>query len=335
MSDSESSRTGVPARDVLALFNKANLGSVRYRTFAAQKGAEPEEAPHSSALVAEAAPATLPAPANHPRHALNAVFAGNARLRIEAFRPRSGAGSGAAVAFASCAGGAGKTTLCASVARILSARFSNVLVADRCLDGLIPYFFGLERQSAGGLQTVYPNARRPGYQMTLVAAPCEAQAHSATQPWLEQLQAEASLTLLDWPTFHGQSATLGLERAQVLVPLVPDVQSLASLARVEELCGASEAAPSGRSLFVLNRFDETRPLHREIRTHLEKLLEGRLATVAVRESEYFAEALSLGVTVVDHVPQAAVVKEIEQLVAWLEKQLASAAETLAAKVEIA
>ena len=73
-------------------------------------------------------------------------------------------------------------------------------------------------------------------------------------------------------------------------------------------------------------------MHREIRAHLEKILEDRLAPVAVRESESVAEALSLGMTVVDHVPQSPVAKDFEQLVSWLETRLS---ETSAEKVEIA
>jgi cellulose synthase operon protein YhjQ len=267
------------------------------------------------------------------RRALNAAFEGNARLRIASSRSHLAAGSGAALIFASSAGGVGKTTLCATVAWILSSRLSNVLVADRCSEGIIPYYFSLERLRAGGLQTVYPNARRAGYQMTMVNAPCDEQPNTPTAAWLEQLQAESSLTLMDLPTLNGHSSQTQLVReGQVVVPLVPDLQSIASLARVEELSGMLAEGQSGRSLFVLNRFDEARPLHREIRSHLEKILEDRLAPVAVRESESVAEALSQGMTVIDHVPQSPVAKDFEQLVLWLETRLS---ESSAEKVEIA
>lgn len=319
-----------PGKDVRALFDKANIGDLRYRTFAAQKAPQRNEAERTPPVTAEPAPA---ANGSQLRRALNAVFEGNARLRVASSRSRLAAGSGAALIFASSAGGVGKTTLCATVARVLSSRLSNVLVADRCSEGIIPYYFSLERLRAGGLQTVYPNARRAGYQMTMVNAPCDEQPNTPTAAWLEQLQTESSLTLMDLPTLNGHSSQTQLVReGQVVVPLVPDVQSIASLARVEELSGMLPEGQSGRSLFVLNRFDEARPLHREIRAHLEKILEDRLAPVAVRESESVAEALSLGMTVVDHVPQSPVAKDFEQLVSWLETRLS---ETSAEKVEIA
>jgi cellulose synthase operon protein YhjQ len=323
-----------PGKDVRALFDKVKLGDLRYRTFAAQKAPqknEPTSAPPQVADVTPAAPAV-----NHPRRALQSVFEVNARLRIASAQPHLAAGSGAALIFASCAGGVGKTTLCATVARVLSARLSNVLVADRCPQGIMPYYFGLERLSAGGLQTVYPNARRAGYQMTMVNAPCEEQSNTPTAAWLEQLQAESTLTLMDLPTLNNRSLQEQMIPAgYVVVPLVPDVQSIASIAGVEALSNVSSEGQNRRCLFVLNRFDEARPLHREIRTHLEKVLEDRLAPLAVRESDYVAEALSLGITVLDHVPQSPVANDFEQLAAWMEARLLSPAEICSERVEIA
>jgi cellulose biosynthesis protein BcsQ len=172
--------------------------------------------------------------------------------------------------------------------------------------------------------------------MTLVAVPCNQQPHTSTAAWLQQLQAESTLTLIDLPTFGGHPTPTVLDRAsQLVVPLVPDIQSVASIARVEELSAGLAEGQNGRSLFVLNRFDEARLLHRDIRTHLEKILEDRLAPLAIRESEYVPEALSLGMTVVDHAPQSPVAKDFEQLVVWLEARLSSPAGSSAAEVEIA
>jgi cellulose biosynthesis protein BcsQ len=172
--------------------------------------------------------------------------------------------------------------------------------------------------------------------MTLVAAPGNEQPNTPTAAWLEQLQAESPLTLLDLPTFNERPTPGALDRvSQVIVPLVPDVQSIATIARAEELAAMLEEGPGRRTMFVLNRFDEGRPMHREIRTYLEKLLGDRLAPVAVRESEYIPEALSLGMTVLDHAPQAPVVKDFVQLVAWLEGNLANPREASAERVEIA
>jgi cellulose synthase operon protein YhjQ len=340
LSSSEAPDATPPGNDVRALFEKANIGKMRYLTFATQN--TPERNEGNSTLPVAAEPTVMPAVNDindgNSRRALNSVLEHNARLRIASFRPGLVARSGAALAFASYAGGVGKTTLCATVARVLSSRLGNVLVADRCPDGIIPYYFSLERQNAGGLQTVYPNKRRAGYPITVVVAPFDGQPNASSASWLEGLQAESSLTLLDFPTVNGRSTEdFAGQGSQLVIPLVPDVQSVASIARVEELCGKLEGEKSvhGRNLFVLNRFDEARSLHREIRTHLEKLLEDRLAPVAVRESEYVAEALSQGMTVLDYVPQAAVVKDFEQFTAWLESRLSTVGEVSTAKVEIA
>jgi cellulose synthase operon protein YhjQ len=331
---SDSQNPPSPGKDIRALFDKVKLRDGRYRTFAAQKtpqNTEPTYAAPQAAQVVPAAPA-----ASHPRRALQSVFDVNARLRIAPHQAHLAAGSGAALIFASCAGGVGKTTLCATIARVLSARLTSVLIADRCPQGIMPYYFGLERLSAGGLQTVYPNARRAGYQMVMVNTPCEEQPNTPTAAWLERLQAESTLTLMDVPTLNNRSLQEQMIPAgYVVIPLVPDVQSIASIARVEALSDLSSEGQNRRCLFVLNRYDEARPLHREIRNHLEKVLEERLAPLAVRESEYVPEALSLGMTVLDHVPQSPVANDFEQLAAWLEARLLGPAEILSEKVEIA
>ncbi|MGC2402249.1 MAG: cellulose synthase operon protein YhjQ/BcsQ [Acidobacteriaceae bacterium] len=323
-----------PGKDVRALFDKAKIGDVRYRTFAPQKTPAKNEPQHTPALSKQEPPAVAPAAeVSAPRRALSALFDGNAGLRIAGSRVDLPAGSGATLTFVSAAGGVGKTTLCATSARILSSRLNNLLVADRCVEGIIPYYFGLDRLRAGGLQVVYPNTRRTGYQMTLVNVPCDKPLDTSTPSWLEQLQAESTLTLVDLPTCNGRSTQNKVVRAgQVVIPLTPDVQSIASLGLCEELFGHLAEGENARSLFVLNRFDEARGLHREIRTHLEKVLQGRLAPIALRESESVAEALSLGMTVVDHAPQSPVTKDFEQLVQWLEESLAK---TSAEKMEIA
>jgi cellulose biosynthesis protein BcsQ len=316
-----------PGKDVRALFEKAKMGESRYRTFSEHKTANAEARPVPQESREEARP-TAPVTSGHsPRHALNALFAPSAGLRIAVSRTETPAAQRASFVFASVAGGVGKTTLCATAARILSSRSNNVLVADRCIDGILPFYFSSDRLKKGGLHVVYPHARRPGYPMTLVNVPCEEQVDTSTLAWFEQLQKETTLTLLDYPASNSRSLqNYAVPMGRVVIPLAPDVQSVASLAACEELFGPGALGLSSRTSFVLNRFDEKRPLHREIRSQLEKTLESRLAPVALRESEAVADALALGMTVVDHVPQAPVTKDFEQFVTWLELRLADKVE---------
>ena len=83
MSDSRSPVP--PGKDVRALFDKVQLGDLRYRTFAAQKTPPKTEPTHVVPQAAEAAPAAPPV--SHPRRALNSVFEVNARLRIAPHQP--------------------------------------------------------------------------------------------------------------------------------------------------------------------------------------------------------------------------------------------------------
>jgi cellulose biosynthesis protein BcsQ len=330
VSDAESPVS--PGKDVRALFDKAKIGESRYRTFAPQKGATPAAQSVSAAGREEPRSTASVSGGSQPRPALNALFGANAGFRIAAARAETTATQRAALLFASAAGGVGKTTLCATIARMFSSRVSNVLVADRCVDGILPYYFSAERLRAGGLHVVHPNARRPGYPMTLINVPCHEPLNPSTAAWLDQLQKEMPFSLFDFPVSNGRSLkNYAIPGGLMVIPLTPDVQSVATLAACEELFGAAGDGQASRTLFVLNRFDEKRSLHREIRSHLEKALAERLAPVALRESEAVADALALGMTVIDHAPQSPLSQDFEQLVSWLDVRVANTSE----KVEIA
>jgi MinD-like ATPase involved in chromosome partitioning or flagellar assembly len=317
--------------DVRALFDKAKMGAARYKTF------DTNTTPAKNDRTADVQPKkhAMPAPANEsmPRRALSAILEANGRPRITASWAEQKAFPRTPLMFASVAGGVGKTTLSATLGRIFSTRTDDVLIADRCHGGIIPYYFASERQRPGGLQVIQPTTRRPGYPMSIVNAPCEASANVSAD-WLEQLRREATWTVMDLPTFPTCSSLIEAVRVgQPVIPLTPDVQSIASLTGCEELFAQSEQQEKKqRCLFVLNRFDETRALHREIRSDLEKLFEGRMAPVALRESESVAEALSLGMTIVDHVPQSPITRDFEQFAQWLQEQLLN---TSSEKIEIA
>ena len=169
---------------------KQILGICAISPLRCRKHRRSSEAPPAKA--AEAARPSRPRQP-HPRRALNSIFEVNARLRIASSRTRLAAGSGAAFLFASCAGGVGKTTLCATAARVLSSRVSNVLVADRCSDGIIPYYFSLERQC--GRLTDGLSQRSPDrLSDNTGGCPWNEQPNTPTAAWLEQLQAESVLT---------------------------------------------------------------------------------------------------------------------------------------------
>lgn len=305
---------GAPGRDVRALLEKAKIGDSRYVTFAAPKPPDGEQRQGETVKEAVQTAASFPSVGHLPSAQGGEL---TSRLRVASEMPRPVARKGASLAFASVNGGAGKTTLCATVARAFSMRLNNIVVADRCQDGITPFYFGMERKAAGGLQTVYPSGRRAGYPIVLIAAPWDEQISASTDAWVQQMQKDSNLSLMDLPTGALPPAILeGVDC--VIVPVSPDIQSVASIGRVR----AQAAMLTGTKVsFLLNRYQESRQLHREIRGHLEKELADQLSPVVISESEYVAEALSLGKTVLDHVPLAPVAREVEQLATWLESAL--------------
>src|ERR1700761_170142 len=129
--------------DVRALFDRAKIGAARYKTFEAQ--ASPARSERPADTQPEKREALAGKSESSPRRALSALLEGNGRLRITAARTEAKASSSAPLMFSSIAGGVGKTTLSATIGRIFSARTENVLIADRCQGGIIPYYFASER----------------------------------------------------------------------------------------------------------------------------------------------------------------------------------------------
>ncbi len=111
----------------------------------------------------------------------------------------------------------------------------------------------------------------------------------------------------------------------VLVPLVPEMASVISLAQVEEFFRANAAADGHiRPCYVLSQFDESLPLHQDVREVLSQQLGDRLAPVVLRRSASVSEALAEGMTVVDYAPNSPVTEDYLNLAEWLKTVAPSA-----------
>jgi cellulose biosynthesis protein BcsQ len=68
---------------------------------------------------------------------------------------------------------------------------------------------------------------------------------------------------------------------------------------------------------LINRFDESRALHREVRDRLRQLLGESLLPFVIHEDETIEEAAAHGMTVVDHCPESPAVREFVAVANWL------------------
>lgn len=225
----------------------------------------------------------------------------------------------------SLAGGVGKTSLVATLGRVLSSQGERVVLADTTPHGLLPIYFGLHELRPGELRTISPPADTSAMPISVAACDIagkgesERQQEIATDEILRNGQGSQRL-LLDLAS--GSSWLLHRMvdlHPVVLVPLAPDMNSVLSLQAVEKLFRTITDS-DGRPLlpfYVLNQFDATLPLHLDVREVLRRQLGDRLLRIAIRRSPAVSEALAEGMTVVDYVPDAPVSQDYLDVASWL------------------
>jgi cellulose synthase operon protein YhjQ len=267
--------------------------------------------------------------------ALQGVFEG-AGTPAEA--PHPSTSRAPVLAVFSLAGGVGKTSLVATLGRALSARGERVLLVDTAAYGLLPFFFGARDQRPGVLRTFTPPSANGDAAIQLVAIDPESRdaegrrSESASQ---EPLTAEianlsrgASRVIVDLATASGATTRRLLRMSPtVLVPVIPDMNSVVSVASIEAFF-ARNALAAGKQVepyYLLNKFDASLPLHLDVREVLRGKLGGRLLPFAIRRAPAVSEALAEGMTVVDYAANSAVAEDFRSLAGWVKEIAAPAA----------
>jgi cellulose synthase operon protein YhjQ len=239
----------------------------------------------------------------------------------------------------SLAGGVGKTSLVASLGRALSSRGERVLLVDTAAYGLLPFFFGARDQRPGMLRTFNPPGVSADAPIQLITLDPEGQppehggdpSQAANQDWLAQevdrYTRSANRVLIDLPTASG-STTRRLLRLSpvVLVPVLPDMNSVVSVGAIEAFFqrnGNTTGVASARGAmqimpyYVLNQFDDSSPLHLDVREILREQIGDRLLPFALRRSPAVSEALAEGMTVMDYAPGAVAAEDYANLARWV------------------
>jgi cellulose synthase operon protein YhjQ len=105
----------------------------------------------------------------------------------------------------------------------------------------------------------------------------------------------------------------------VLVPIFPDMSSLAGLGSLEAFLAAAadRNGGAGATLYLLNGFDASLPLHLDVREMLQRQLGDRLLPFVLRRSPAVSEALAEGMTVIDYAPSSAAAEDYRHLAGWL------------------
>src|SRR5579862_2016866 len=123
----------------------------------------------------------------------------------------------------SLAGGVGKTTLCANLARILCSLGEQVLLVDASGSGLLPFYFGANDLRPGLRKFIAPG---------MTCAPLQViGAEEITEEWLSG-DVKAAMVGSDRVIFDLGPASFGLlpnilgMASTILVPLLPDLNSI-------------------------------------------------------------------------------------------------------------
>jgi cellulose biosynthesis protein BcsQ len=305
------------AKDVAHLYSWAKVSDPSYRTFVRTK---PQPPPLTEVADEEKASAHSTAlrektKAKHRRGAPSSKVAETAKVNTRA--PESGEIKvRSALAVASVAGGVGKTTICANLARTLCSMGERVLLVDGSGSGLLPFYFGAT-DLRFGLRTFVAQAN-PLPMMQVISA------QDITVEWLQTAVADASLkaqrVIFDVGFASAHVLPRILEQCDVLlVPLLSDLNSLLTVQRIEErvLAGRRRGLRVPSPFYLFNKFDERSPMEREAHGLAIQHCSDRLLPFTIRRSASVAEAICDRMTVVDSAPQSEVARDCEELARWV------------------
>ena len=266
-------------------------------------------------------------------YALRSIFEDNVPAQAA---PAPSVARAPVLALFSLAGGVGKTSLVATLGRVLSARGERVLLVDTAAYGLLPFFFGARDQRPGMLRTFSPpmaSGDAPIQMITLDPDSLGPDA-GAGETLAAEIQKHArgvSRVIIDLATASGATTRRIMRLApHVLVPLAPDMSSVVSVSSIDaffEHNGNGGGQKPSLPYYVLNQFDPSLPLHLDIREVLREQLGDRLLPFVLRHTPVVSEALAEGMTVLDYAPNSALTEDYASLAAWLKSLSAPASTT--------
>jgi cellulose synthase operon protein YhjQ len=320
------------SKDIATLYSRARLEATRYWDFSASRQ-QVRSKFHARVVHEIQQPQVEPPPPAEPMaqadpeevvstrwYALHSVFAPAEAAQT----PLSPETHPPVIAFFSLAGGVGKTCLVATLGRALAALGEHLLLTDTTAGGMLPFYFGSRESRPGAVRTFFPPGPTFGAEADAPVQVLNLPLERYPGPeWLTDLLNGGRLAnriLVDVATASQEvTGRLRLLRPTVLVPLLPDMSSVASLGSVEALPG------SGETLYLLNQFDDESPLHLDVRALLQQQLGDRLLPFVVRRSYAVSEALAEGMTVIDYAPDSPVAEDYRVLASWL-RSFAAASE---------
>jgi cellulose biosynthesis protein BcsQ len=242
-----------------------------------------------------------------------------------------------AVSIAGVAGGVGTTSIVAALARISSRRGGQVIVFDVSDDSLLSLFFSGRYSSVPIASFVFSGDANRGAIHTFRCD--DANLTESTEAWLthslDSLMSESDELIVD----AGLNRSCHLRHAKVrdsieVLTLVPDTRCLAALKRFEDARHEESADFSSGPFLLLNQFDQSDPLHTEIRSRLANRYPHRLIPIAIRRDRQVPAALAEGMTIIDYAPESSASEDIAHLYQWFRARQQENSSDALEKVQI-
>jgi cellulose biosynthesis protein BcsQ len=221
------------------------------------------------------------------------------------------------VGFASYSGGVGKSTLCAALSSALHAQHYHCLVLGQTHFSPLPFYLGVQNPldadtEEATTQYVLAPSQASGSLNLVIANRMELDLVSQAR----LNQARADLILYDLES-SSEIASAFESLDLLLVPVRPDINGLIIINRIEQAVSDLSSPPALGVYYVLNQYDESKPIHREIRSALRKRVGERLLDIVVPFDVSVQEALACGALPETYRSDAPFVDAIHRLGLWL------------------
>jgi chromosome partitioning protein len=213
-------------------------------------------------------------------------------------------------------GGVGATTIAATLACMIAIQERRVLVVDGDTDPILSVYLGdtpaygsaMSSEGLGNGGTIHVLSREDG----------ETEASWLQRGW-QRMEGRFDQALIDvWPGASVETFSHAVRANRLLLVMTPDMGSILRLPRV--LARIRTAAPEGKHqppYFLLNKFDASLELHREVRQRLADRFGEQLLPFEIRRSDEPAEALASGTTLMEFAPQAGITQDLFSLAQWM------------------
>jgi cellulose biosynthesis protein BcsQ len=332
------------ANDVAMLFSWAKIQNAPYRDFSRQpkRSQSPSihtDAPSSSAIAASAnidvcspelrpglsSEQTMPlehqaAPSDDPgtRRSIQRDVPAASQVGLRAvYQPGSAGKPFPVIGIYSIAGGAGKTTVSANLAKTLCSLGEQLLLVDASGRGLLPFYFGATELRAGTRKFAAPGGNAPCIQTVTAGI--------VTNEWLDgevkPLLSSSQRTIFDLGPLCGSLLpTIFSMCTVVLIPLLPDLNSIVTVAAIESsLTAQSTGLKAPKVFYLFNRFDEQSINDQQAREFVARQCGDRLLSTTLRHDWTLTEALHGGISASDHTPGSQLSHDYLELALWVRR----------------